>query len=131
MNTKIFLTTIILLLVFFISLPAAEEVKRRAMTVDDALDMVRIGDVNISPDGKWVFFSKSELDWDKNKRNKTYFMVPSTGGEAFQYIGKEGGSMFQFSPDGLFLAFLRKQKKRSAALPHAHKRRRSRPVNGT
>jgi len=108
MNTKIFLTTIILLLVFFISLPAAEEVKRRAMTVDDALDMVRIGDVNISPDGKWVFFSKSELDWDKNKRNKKYFMVPSTGGEAFQYIGKEGGSMFQFSPDGLYLAFLRK-----------------------
>ena len=38
------------------------------MTVDDALNMVRLADVLMSPDGSWVFFSKSELDWDKNKR---------------------------------------------------------------
>lgn len=112
MNTRIFLATVTMVLFIFTSLLPAEDVKRRAMTVDDALNMVRIGDVTLSPDGKWVFFSKAELDWDKNKRKKKYYMIPSTGGKAFQYIGKEGGRSFKFSPDGLYLAFLRKHEKK-------------------
>ncbi len=31
----------------------------RPMTVDDALDMVNVGGALMSPDGEWVFFSKS------------------------------------------------------------------------
>jgi len=83
------------------------------MTVDDALNMVRIGDVKMSPDGKLVFFSKSELDWKKNKRKKKYFMIPASGGEAIQYIGDAGGSSFQFSPDGKYLSFKRRVDKNS------------------
>ncbi len=43
---------------------------RRPMTVDDSLNMIRIADVLMSPDGGSVFFSESELDWDENKRKK-------------------------------------------------------------
>ena len=77
------------------------------MTVDDALNMVRLGNVQMSPDGKWVFFSKSELDWGKNKRKMKYFLILARGGEAFQYIGEAGGSSFQFSPHGKYLSFKR------------------------
>jgi dipeptidyl aminopeptidase/acylaminoacyl peptidase len=77
------------------------------MTVDDALNMVRIDDVLMSPDGEWVFFSESELDWDENKRTKTFYMIPAGGGEAIQFIGDAGGESFQFSPDGKYLSFLR------------------------
>jgi dipeptidyl aminopeptidase/acylaminoacyl peptidase len=83
--------------------------EKRPMTVDDALNMVRVGNPLISPDGKWVLFSQSELDWEKNKRKTKYYMVSSEGGDPFQYIGKEGGSAFQFSPDGRFLTFKRKK----------------------
>jgi dipeptidyl aminopeptidase/acylaminoacyl peptidase len=83
------------------------------MTVDDALNMVRLGNVQMSPDGKWVFFSKSELDWAKNKRITKYFMIPASGGEAVQYIGDAGGSSFQFSPDGKYLSFKRTVDKNS------------------
>jgi dipeptidyl aminopeptidase/acylaminoacyl peptidase len=86
---------------------SAQEVEKRAMTVDDALNMVRVGDVLISPDGEWVFFSKSELDWKNNKRKSTYYRIPATGGEAHQYVGEAGGSAFQFSPKGTYLSFLR------------------------
>jgi dipeptidyl aminopeptidase/acylaminoacyl peptidase len=72
----------------------------RPFTVDDDLNMVLIGDVLISPDGKQVFYSKSELDWDKNKRKLTYYMVSAEGGTPQQYIGEAEGSSFQFSPDG-------------------------------
>ncbi|MFC1732790.1 prolyl oligopeptidase family serine peptidase [candidate division KSB1 bacterium] len=86
---------------------AAQVAEKRAMTTDDALNMVNVGNEMISPDGEWVFFSKSELDWSENERNTKYFIIPADGGEAFQYIGEEGGSSFQFSPDGKYLTFKR------------------------
>ncbi len=91
----------------------AEEKTQRPMTVDDALNMVRVGDALISPDGQWVFFSKSELDWKKNKRKSTYYMIPADGGKAFQYIGKDGGSAFRFSPNGEYLSFRRSVDKKN------------------
>ena len=80
---------------------------RRPMTTDDGLNMVRVGNALLSPDGEWVFYSRSELNWDENKRDTTYYMIPADGGEPFQYIGKDGGSAFQFSPDGRYLSFRR------------------------
>jgi len=91
----------------------AQDENRRPMTVDDALNMVRLNNVRMSPYGKWVFFSKSELDWGKNKRRMKHFMIPAIGGEAWQYIGDAGGSSFQFSPDGKYLSFKRKVDKNS------------------
>ncbi len=101
-------------LILLIIIPIyAQEPNLRPMTVDDALNMVRLGNIQMSPDGKWVFFSKSELDWGENKRTTKYFMVPAIGGKAKQFIGKEGGSSFQFSPDGKYLSFKRAVDKNS------------------
>lgn len=81
--------------------------ERRAMTTDDGLEMVSVGNALMSPDGRWVLYSRSELNWDDNKRETTYHMIPAGGGESFQFIGKAGGSGFQFSPDGEYLSFRR------------------------
>ncbi len=86
---------------------SAQGVARRPMTVDDAMNMVRIEDVQMSPDGKSVFFSQSELDWDENKRKKTFYVIGAHGGQAIPFIGEAGGSGFRFSPDGKYLSFLR------------------------
>ena len=85
----------------------AQEAGRRPMTVDDAMNMVRLENVLMSPDGKRVFFSKSELDWGENKRKSSHYMTAADAGEAIQFIGEAGGSAFQFSPDGKYLSFLR------------------------
>jgi len=100
------------ILSWIVSLMAAgilfsQDVKLRPMTIDDSLNMIRLGDVQMSPDGKWVFFSKSALDWEKNKRKKSFFLIPANGGEARPFIGDAGGSDFQFSPDGTYLSFKR------------------------
>jgi dipeptidyl aminopeptidase/acylaminoacyl peptidase len=84
---------------------AAQEL--RPMTTDDGLDMVRVGNPLMSPDGEWVFFSKSVLQWKENKRKTTYHMVPAGGGDSFQFVGEAGGSSFQFSPQGTYLSFTR------------------------
>lgn len=78
------------------------------MTTDDALNMVRIRGVVVSPDGQSVIYGKSELNWKENKRETTYFHVPAKGGDAYQYIGKDGASDLKYSPDGRYLAFKRK-----------------------
>jgi dipeptidyl aminopeptidase/acylaminoacyl peptidase len=81
--------------------------ERRAMTTDDGLEMLSVGNALMSPDGQWVLYSRSELNWDDNKRETTYHMIPAGGGESFQFIGKAGGSGSQFSPDGEYLSFRR------------------------
>jgi len=99
---KLALLPVMLLL----AVPAAAQ-ERRAMTTDDGLDMIRVGGATISPDGSWVLFSKSELDWGENERKTTWWWVPTGGGEPYRFIGEEGGSGFQFSPDGSMLSFTR------------------------
>ncbi|MBW1899463.1 MAG: S9 family peptidase, partial [Deltaproteobacteria bacterium] len=107
------LITLFSLLLFVSGSILAEEKARRPMTTDDALNMASVGGGLMSPDSKWVFFTKSELDWEKNKRKTTYYMISAEGGKAFQYIGKDGGSSFQFSPDGKHFTFKRTVDKKS------------------
>ncbi|MCH2653487.1 MAG: S9 family peptidase [Gemmatimonadetes bacterium] len=95
-----------LLIVFVLAVPVAGQ-ERRAMTTDDGLDMVQVGGAMISPDGSWVLFSKSELNWEENERETTWWRVSTEGGEPSRYIGDDGGGNFQFSPDGSRLAFTR------------------------
>ena len=75
--------------------------EKRPMTTDDVLDMVRVGNAQMSPDGDWVIYSKSELDWKKNKRKTTYYMASVATGESFQYLSSDIDARSpQFSPDG-------------------------------
>jgi dipeptidyl aminopeptidase/acylaminoacyl peptidase len=103
MRLAAFATTLVVTLV----LSAGAQDARRALTVDDALDLVSVGGALLTPDGTRVFFSRTELDWAGNKRETKYYMMPADGGEPYEYIGKEGGSSFQFSPDGQYLTFTR------------------------
>jgi len=89
------------------AIPAAAQEARRPMTVDDAMDMVQVGSPLMSPDGSWVLYSQRTLNWDDNEYETEYWRVPADGGEAFRYIGEDGGSSFQFSPDGAYLTFRR------------------------
>jgi len=95
------------LLSFAVSIISAQEKTKRPMTTDDGLDLVRIGRPLMSPDGQRVFYSQTKSNWKEKRAKTTYHMVPAEGGESFQYIGKDGGSAFQFSPDGKYLSFTR------------------------
>ena len=79
----------------------------RPMTVDDALDMVSVGSPLISPDGSWVLYSKRTLDWDENEYKTEDWRVSADGEDRYEFIGEDGGSGFQFSPQGTYLSFRR------------------------
>ncbi len=95
-----------IMLLFFLTMNVNAQVKHSIMP-DEIIRIVRIGDVLMTSDGTKVFYSEAHLEWDKNKYKKTCYMIPSTGGTPQQFIGKEGGEDFQFSPNGKTLSLLR------------------------
>ena len=60
-----------------LSLFKVNAIAKQTLTPDDAIRITKIGDVLIAPDGSKVFYSKSILDWDKNKYRKSFFMISS------------------------------------------------------
>ena len=88
----------------------SQQAARRAMTVDDTLNMVGVSGPEISPDGKWIIFSRSELNWKENKRPSHLWIVPADGGEAFQFTSGDSDSQPQWSPDSSRIAFIRSGK---------------------
>ena len=51
---------------------------------------------------------QSDLNWEKNKRETRLFMVPATGGEPVPFTSGPSDSSPQWSPDGKYLAFVRR-----------------------
>ncbi|WP_347157293.1 S9 family peptidase [Pontibacter chitinilyticus] len=82
--------------------------QKQPMTTDASLDMVQAGSAIISPDGKTVIYGKSDLNWEKNKRETTYQHVSANGGANYQYLGEEGGTDLSYSPDGKYVVLKRK-----------------------
>jgi len=84
-----------------------QQAQQRAMTVDDTLNMIGVSNAEISPDGRWIIFSRSELNWKENKRPSYLWIVSTEGGQPFQFTSNDTDSSPQWSPDSKTVAFLR------------------------
>jgi len=120
-------TLLFLTITFFTAINSYSQ--KRALTTDDGLNMVNLSGSYLAPNGSYVIFGKSELDWKENKRKTTYHFVDSHGENTYQYIGKDGASDIKFSPDGKFMSFKRAVEKKNANIYLAHGWRGSRPAN--
>jgi dipeptidyl aminopeptidase/acylaminoacyl peptidase len=87
--------------------PENDAAGRRPMTFADLQRMKRLGDPQISPSGKWVMFSATEVDLTANTKVTHLWVVPIDGrGEHQVTFWKEGESEGRFSPDGKHVAFI-------------------------
>jgi hypothetical protein len=55
---------------------------KRSMTFADLERMKRVSDPQISPSGKWVMFSVTEVDLQKNSKVNHLWVVPMDGSAA-------------------------------------------------
>jgi dipeptidyl aminopeptidase/acylaminoacyl peptidase len=81
------------------------------MTFADLQRMKRVSDPQISPSGRWVMFSATDVDLEKNTKANHLWVVPLAGrGQSAKErqvtFWKEGESGGRFSPDGKQVLFI-------------------------
>ena len=77
------------------------------MTVDDVIDLTQVSAPRISPDGRRVIYTVSELGkWKDNKRVTSIWIVDSDGTNSRRFLASEKDRNASWSPDGRHVAFL-------------------------
>ena len=85
--------------------PAAST--KRPMTFEDMMQMKRLGETAVSPDGKWLAYSVTTVDLDQNTKTTELWLQAIDGGEPFKIgVAEPGDSGVQFAPDGHSVLFL-------------------------
>jgi dipeptidyl aminopeptidase/acylaminoacyl peptidase len=80
---------------------AAQTPAKRPMTFADLMAMKRVSDPQISPSGKWVLFSVTDVSLEKNTKTNHLWAVPIDGSaKERQVTTGSGESNGRFSPDG-------------------------------
>jgi dipeptidyl aminopeptidase/acylaminoacyl peptidase len=95
----------ILVLFFLLSSLCLAQTKR-PFTFEDMMSLKRVGDPQVSPDGKWVLFSAVDVNLDKNTRVSHLWLVPVAGGESRQITSDTGETRGRWSPDGKRFLFI-------------------------
>jgi dipeptidyl aminopeptidase/acylaminoacyl peptidase len=90
-----------LLLTLLATTLAAQAPAKRPMTFADLQAMKRVSDPQVSPSGKWVLFSVTDVSLERNTKTNHLWLVPLDGSsKERQLTTGSGESNGRFSPDG-------------------------------
>lgn len=84
----------------------AQEAAKHAVTFDDLIRMHRVGESQVSPDGKWVAYTVTTPDMDANRNASNVWIAPAAGGDSLQLTQSGHDSSPVWSPDSKTIAFL-------------------------
>jgi len=88
-------------------LSAAGLAQKRPFTFDEMMKVKRVADPQLSPDGKWVTFTVTTYDVDKNSRNSDVWLVALEGGEPRQMTrSPKADERARWAPDSKRFAFV-------------------------
>ena len=107
MTRHMIVIALFLILVLFPCACRAQEESRHELTFDDLISLGRVGDFEVSPDGRWIAFETNWFDKEANSSNADIYLVPATGGDVWRFVRSDGDDYSPcWSPDGKLLAFV-------------------------
>jgi dipeptidyl aminopeptidase/acylaminoacyl peptidase len=93
----------ILMLAILATAPAAAA----PFTATEMMRLKRLSDPQVSPDGKWVLYSQTDVNLEAGTRNSDLWLVPLAGGEPRRLTSHpKSDTRGRFSPDGRRIAFV-------------------------
>ena len=94
------------LFVLFILASFAFAQAKHPFTFEDMMKLKRVGEPEVSPDGKWVIFSVVDVDLGANTKTPHVWIVPLAGGQEREIIADQDADWPRWAPDGKRFAFL-------------------------
>ncbi len=89
------------------SLSPVRAADKKPFTPGDVWKLKAVGEPQLSNDGKWIAYTLSTTDFDKNSRNSDIYIVSSNGGGPRRMTTSEKrDDTPAWSPDGATLAFI-------------------------
>ena len=79
---------------------------KHPFTFEDMMKLKRVGEPEVSPDGKWVIFSVVDVNLEANTRTPHIWIVPTAGGQEKEIIADQDADRPRWAPDGKAFAFL-------------------------
>ena len=77
------------------------------ITAEQAAGMRQLGNVRISPDGRWVAYTVTVQDLKQSSTNSDIWLVPSAGGDPVRLTNSKAvDDQARWSPDGKWIAFV-------------------------
>lgn len=90
-----------------LAVPGTTARQRRALTPADIFAFKSVSDPRISPDGRWIAYTVSQMDQKKDASDTDIYMVPLAGGDAIRLTTSDKPETSpRWSPDNRYLAFL-------------------------
>ncbi len=99
---RFFLASLALICLGF---PAVAQAKH-PFTFEDMMKLKRVGEPEVSPDGKWVIFSVVDVNLEANTKTPHIWIVPTAGGQEKEIIADQDADRPRWAPDGKAFAFI-------------------------
>jgi dipeptidyl aminopeptidase/acylaminoacyl peptidase len=99
---RLFYCLVVLIALTFSAIAQA----KHPFTFEDMMNLKRVGEPMVSPDGKWVIFSVVDVNLEANTKTPHIWIVPTAGGQEREIIADQDADRPRWAPDGKQFAFL-------------------------